>query len=89
MRARVVTTGTDLILKTVRNHSAQLVLYASDASENTKKQITDKCHFYNVRAIEVEDSVLLSQCIGKSGRMAVAISSEGFAKRLIEKLEEV
>lgn len=84
-RARQIATGSQ-VLNAVRKQQTKLVLYASDASQNSIKQIVDKCRYYKVTAIAVEDSELLSRAIGKSGRVAVAVLSDGFAKKMLEKL---
>lgn len=84
-RARQLVSG-ETVVDAIRKQQAHLVLYANDASENTKKRITDKARFYGVEAIEVENSQLLSNAIGKSGRVSVAIVNEGFAKNIKEKL---
>ena len=84
-RARQVALGENVI-ESIRHKQANLVLYASDASDNTKKRILDKARFYGVEAIEVEDSFALSIAVGKSGRMSVAILNQGFAKKIKEKL---
>ena len=49
MAAGGVRTGVDAVLGEVRAHRAKLVLLASDASDRTKKQVTDKCTYYNVK----------------------------------------
>lgn len=85
MRARQLALG-EGVLNAVRAKKAYLVLYASDASANTKKQICDKCSFYGIQAVEVEDSMILSEAIGKYDRKSVAILNEGFAKKMLEKL---
>lgn len=77
-----------MAIEAIRNKKAKLVLYASDASANTKKKVVDKANFYGVEAIEVEDSQTLSDSVGKSGRMVIAILSDGFAKKMKEKLGE-
>ena len=48
MAAGGVKTGVDIVLGEVRAHRAKLVLLASDASERTKKQVRDKCTYYNI-----------------------------------------
>ena len=85
MRARQLSVG-ESVIDAIRKKKARLVLYASDASDNTKKRIVDKAHYYEVEAIEVDNSELLSSSIGKSGRVAAAVLSEGFAKKIKEKL---
>ena len=84
-RARKVASG-EMVIEAIRNKEASLVLYASDASDNTKKRIQDKARFYGVEAIEVENSDLLSSAIGKKGRVSVAILDSGFAKKIKENL---
>lgn len=49
MAAGGVKTGVDIVLGEVRSHRAKFVLLASDASDRTKKQVTDKCTYYNVK----------------------------------------
>ena len=44
-RARKIITGETLITK-IRNNEVEFVIIASDASDNTKKKITDKCTSY-------------------------------------------
>ena len=41
-RARGVVIGTNQVLEAVRNKKAKLVLIASDVSDNTLKNLTDK-----------------------------------------------
>lgn len=84
-KARQLVSG-ETVIDAIRQKKAVLVLYASDASNNTKKRIQDKARFYGIEAIEVENSNLLSIAIGKKGRVSVAILNEGFAKNIKEKL---
>lgn len=85
MRAGKVVSGS-AVLNSIRVNQAKLVLYASDASANTKKQIINKSAYYHIEAYEVDNSELLSRSIGKNGRMAIAIVDDGFARKLKEKL---
>ena len=79
MAAGGVKTGVDTVLGEVRSQRAKLVLIASDASERTKKQINDKCAFYNVRSIEVNyTSDALASLLGKRAQCAaVALTGRG------------
>lgn len=84
-RARKIVTGETLITK-IRANEVNLVIIASDASDNSQKKICDKCTFYNVEYI-IEGSIdELSKAIGKSNRVAVGIMDIGFAKKLKEKI---
>lgn len=54
------------------------VLAASDASDNTKKKLSDKCNFYGVRLISLPYTAdRLAEAVGKSAPIgAVAITDE-------------
>lgn len=81
-RARKLITGEELVVKEIRNGKAKLVILAGDASLNTEKKISDKCHFYNVPLKKVENRSVLGQAIGKEERVTVAVLDEGFARKL-------
>ncbi|MGL5540468.1 MAG: L7Ae/L30e/S12e/Gadd45 family ribosomal protein [Erysipelotrichaceae bacterium] len=80
-RARKIATG-EQVLKSIQSQSAKLVIIAADASDNTKKKLTDKCTFYKIDYVFVETSAELSQAIGQFNKVAVAVLDEGFAKKL-------
>lgn len=52
-RARSLVCGTSLACDAVRQGKALMLLYACDASANTKKKITNCAAYYGVRAHEV------------------------------------
>ncbi len=81
-RARKVISGEELVVKEVRQKRAKLVLLSQDASNNTMKKITDKCKFYQVPIITVNNRYQLGQAIGKEARVVVAINDAGFATKL-------
>ncbi|MRX70633.1 YlxQ family RNA-binding protein [Bacillus lacus] len=81
-RARKVVSGEELVIKEVRQSRAKLVILSEDASDNTAKKVTDKCHFYQVPLVKVEDRYTLGQAIGKDARVTVAIVDQGFAAKL-------
>lgn len=82
-RARKLSLGEDIILRDVRSGKAKLVLLANDIGPQTKKKLTDKCKYYEVPLIIVEeDREALSNAIGKSQRVAVAILDAGFAEKI-------
>lgn len=81
-RARKLISGEELVIKEVRNAKAKLVILSNDASNNTEKKITDKCSYYNVPVVKVEDRNQLGHAIGKDARVVIAVLDEGFAKKL-------
>lgn len=85
-RAGKLVSGEQTVLKNIRQKQATLVLVCSDASDNTKKNISDKCRFYNVTYKEAFSSEELSHALGKK-RSVCALLDDGFTKRMVEILE--
>lgn len=81
-RARKCSLGEELIIKDIQNQRAKLVLLASDIGPQTKKKLMDKCSYYNVPVVIVDDRETLSNAIGKSQRVAVGILDAGFATKI-------
>lgn len=80
MRARKLSLG-DGVIESIRNKKAKLVLISDEASDNTKKKLTDKCNYYQIDYLFIEDD-LLNESIGTNNRKAVAIMEEGFANMI-------
>jgi ribosomal protein L7Ae-like RNA K-turn-binding protein len=89
MAAGGVTVGFDLILKEVRSKNAKFVLLASDASQRTKKQITDKCSFYGIRCFLPDlASGDVSKAVGKHcSCVAAAFTGKGPWQTVMDALE--
>ena len=85
-RARCISTG-ELVLTAIRSQKAKLIIIADNASDNTKKKLTDKCTYYKVPYVFCESSDVLSQAIGQNNLMAVAIMDTGFAEKLYSYLK--
>lgn len=81
-RARKVISGEELVVKEIQRKRAKLVILSEDASENTRKKISDKCAFYCVPLCYVDNRHELGGAIGKGARVVVAITDEGFAQKL-------
>jgi len=74
--------GSDSVIEGMKSSKVKYIFLASDASLNTKKRIKDKSNYYSVEVNEEYTSEELSQAIGKSGRMVIGITDEGFVKIL-------
>ena len=74
-----VTVGFDAVLGEVRGGRAKFVLIASDASDRTRKQLSDKCRYYHVTCFEgAYSSEELSGMLGRrSGCVAAAFTGKG------------
>ncbi|MBD1380052.1 YlxQ family RNA-binding protein [Metabacillus arenae] len=86
-RARKIISGEELVIREVRNSRAKLVLLAEDASDNTRKKITDKCRYYKIPYRIVSDRYELGQAIGKDARVVVAVMESGFASKMKDLLD--
>ena len=74
-----VTVGFDAVLNEVRSGRAKFVLIASDASDRTRKQLSDKCKYYHVTCFEgAYTSAGLAEMLGRrSGCVAAAFTGKG------------
>ena len=85
-RSRSIVCGTDQVLSAVRSaKKPAIVLVASDASERTKKQLSDKCAYYGVTiALFDADRASLAAAIGdRNGQTsACAVTDRNMAKKI-------
>jgi|SRR5690625_1487904 len=81
-RANKCSLGVDKIITDIQQNRAKLILIAKDCSEQTSKRITDKCKTYQIPCLRVVERESLSQAIGQTNRVAVAVLDNGFAKKL-------
>jgi len=65
--------------KMVKEGRSRLVIVASDASDNTKKNFTDMCTFYKTPIAFAGDKVSLGHAIGCEFRASLTIQDEGMA----------
>ena len=73
-------TGSDEVIDTVRSGKAEVVVLASDSSENTKKRVSDKTKTYGVRLEEIPFTrEELGQATGKASCACAAICGSDFA----------
>lgn len=73
--------------KAVKDFSAELVLVAKDASDNTKKKFKNMCDFYEVPVYFYGDKDTLGHAMGKEFRASLAVTDEGFAKGIRKHLD--
>ena len=86
-RGRKVLSGEFSTEKAVKTGSAELVIVADDASDNTKKLFRNMCAFYEVPFYEYGTKEELGHCIGKQYRASLAITDTGLAKAVEEKIK--
>ena len=89
-RAGKVIIGTPLVTSTLPSGKVKVTFYTSDASENTKKRITDKCSFYNTECIMIDiPSNVVGKMVGmKSSVCVVGVTDDNFSKQLKALIQE-
>lgn len=88
-RAGRLVTGETGVKDSVRFGKAKLVIIASDASDNTKKNITDSCKYYNVKYYIAATKDTLGHAVGNDYNAAVAIVDDGFARSVEKNLQAI
>ena len=89
--ARHTVSGTDLVLSAVRQKvKPGCVVVASDVSERTLKQLTDKCNYYNVPLIKLpSDMYEVGKRTGKGHPVAaVAVNDKSMADEILKVSKE-
>jgi len=84
MRAGKLTAGSEQTIRMIRREAAELVIIASDASDGTKKKVTDKCTYYEADYIVAGEKAKLGHSIGKGEKTVLAVMDAGFKSKLIE-----
>lgn len=86
MRSRNLVSGEFMTEKAVKQGNAFLVIVSGEASDNTKKMFSNMCSYYKVPMYIGGTMEELGRCIGKEFRASVAVTDEGLAKSIMEKL---
>lgn len=85
--ARKISYG-ETLLKEIKSKKVYYVVVASDASDNSKKRIVDKCNFYKCEYIIILDKESISKAIGRLDLVsAVGIKDFNLIKKLKENIE--
>ena len=88
MKAGHLVSGEFSVEKSVKSGHAWLVLVAADASDNSKKQYTNMCRYYQVPLYFISSKEELGHALGKEYRASLAVQDENMATALIKKLKE-
>lgn len=87
-KARKAVSGECQTQNAVKAREACLVIVANDASDNTKKLFRNKCAFYQTDLVFFGDMESLGHCMGKECRSSLAITDEGLAAAVKEKIAQ-
>ena len=88
MRARKVKVGESVLISEIKKRNIKLVILSTDASDNAKKNIKNKCDTYHVPFRVFGTRVELGQSLGKEERVNVGVTDSGFAKKLMSMIDE-
>ena len=86
-RAGQITLGQDACVSAVRAETAVIVLMDETSAPTTRKRFSDSCASHHVPLYSVPEG-LISQALGKDGRMTVTVKRGRMAQKLFELLRE-
>lgn len=86
-RARKIITGEELVIKGIQTGKISLVIITTDASENTRKKLLDKCSYYEIPYVVIFNRDELGHAIGKISRVTIGFTDIGFSKHFKRLLE--
>lgn len=89
MKAGKLKSGEFATMEAIRAKTAELVIVSRDASDNTTKQFSDKCKYYEIPLVIFGDKEDLGHAIGKDVRTSLAITDSGLAESLRKNLLDV
>lgn len=86
-RAGKLASGEAKALQAIQQRKAYLVIIANDASDNTRKKFTDKCHYYQVPFLQEFDRTTLGRSTGHDARVVIAVVDRGFADAMLQSVD--
>lgn len=87
-RAGKVVSGDDSTLLDMKKGRVNLVIVASDASDNTKKLFNDKCSYRKIDVLHFSTKLNLGSAIGKGYRAVIGIKDINFSSKIKELIEK-
>ena len=87
-KAGKIASGEFATEKSIKAGRAYLVIVSEDASDNTKKKMSQMTEYYEVPLYIHGEKEALGRCIGKGERSMLAILDAGFAKAVEKKRKD-
>ena len=81
-KAGKIASGDFAVKAALKGGKVKLLIIASDASDNSKKDIFYLAGLYSVKTIEILDREQLGMAIGKAKRTAIAVLDANFANMM-------
>ncbi len=86
-KAGCIACGEFQVDEAVKSGKGFLVIIADDASDRTKKDVSDMCRYYEVKTFYYGTKETLGAAVGKVYLSQVCITDEGFSDSISKKLE--
>lgn len=87
-RAGKLASGETGVLNAIKDGSAELVIVAENASDNTKKKFNDSAKYYGRKIVVYGDKFEMGSAIGKDERAVLAVRDRGFADKIVKMIAE-
>ena len=87
-RAGKLASGETGVLSAIKDGSAELIIVAENASDNTKKKFGDSARFYNKKIVVFGDKFEMGNAIGKDERAVMAVRDKRFADKIEKMIAE-
>jgi len=88
-KANVLVLGEEGVEKAICRKKTRLVVLASDASDNTKKGIVNMCERFRVSYRVFGMKEVIGEYLGKGNVAVIGVKNKGFAKRLVEMIDDI
>ena len=88
-RAGKLAAGEVAAEQAVRGKQAYFLILSEDASKNTKKKFRNSAAYYELPLAEIGTKEELGRAIGVDMRSIIAITEEGFAKKLKQLADDI
>ncbi len=86
-RAGRLISGEKMCKQSVLSGEGCFIIIAADSSENTKKNLTDSCNYYDVPYAFFSTQEELGRSIGNYFNASVSVCDEGFANSIMKLME--
>ncbi len=89
LKAGRASRGAFAVEKAIKSKKAQLVIVASDAAENTKKEFSDMCAYYDAPIVFIKSKDELGRIAGRDCCACLSINDGGLANALRGTVQKV
>ena len=87
-KAGRIASGETAAESAVKSGNTYLLIVAADASDGSSKHWTDMTAYRKIPQVKWGSKEELGRAVGKAQRSALAVTDEGFARRIREMLQE-